>query len=177
MKNILGLCFIILMTLSPVALAWDHAIDLGYGYSHDPNNVKYNNSGILLSGDLLPINQTDYTHWSLNGALGRWFSSAPKNKNLTTVALSVVLRLYPFTVMQTYPAYLLGSVGPAYLSSRHFGTNTQAWNLAFQTNAGLGVEYQHFDVNLRFSHFSNAYLGHPNEGFNVLYLLSIGYLF
>lgn len=158
-------------------LAWDQSLELGLGYSHDPNNTKYNNYGLLLSSDLYPIKRNDWTFWSLNGALGQWRSTAPQNKNLTTAALALALRFYPFLIAHQYPSYLLGSGGPAILSSKKFGLNTQASNFTFQTNLGLGVEFNKIDVNLRFVHYSNADLGNPNEGFNILYLLSVGYLF
>jgi hypothetical protein len=109
--------------------------------------------------------------------LGQWYSSAPQNKHLTTAAISLALRFYPFTIDDKYPSYLLASAGPAFLSSSQFGINTQASHLAIQTNLGLGMEFNCIDVNLRLEHFSNAGLGKPNEGFNILYLLSIGYLF
>jgi len=76
-----------------------------------------------------------------------------------------------------YKLYLTGSVGPAILSSRQFGTNKQGSNLAFQLNAGLGMELHQFDFNLHMVHFSNAYTARPNNGYNILYVFSIGYLF
>lgn len=160
------------------AYAWENSIALGYGYSHDPNHTKYYNSGFLLSGDIYPFRQTLYTYWSLNGAIGQWHSTAPHNKNLTTGAIALALRLYPFTVVKEYPAYLLLSAGPAVLSHRQFGANKQGSNFTFQLNGGFGVEIkQKFDVNLRMLHYSNAHLAKPDQGFNILYLLSFGYLF
>jgi hypothetical protein len=171
---------ILLLALSLFMLtsfAWDHSVELGYGYSHDPNNVKYNNSGFLLSADVFPLKRTPWTFWSINAALGKWNSSAPQNKDLTTIAIAAALRLYLFNINHLYPAYLLGSVGPNYLSSRKFGTNTQGSNLDFQLFGGLGAEFNKVDVNLRLVHYSNAHLANPNQGFNILYLLSLGYLF
>ena len=159
------------------SFAWDHSINVGYGSSHDPNNKQYNNSGMLITADVYPFKHTPYTYWSLNAALGQWHSSAPIHKNLTTVALSLALRYYPFMMGPTYSPYLLASLGPAYLSSRKFGLNTQGANVDFQVNAGLGVEVNKFDFNFRISHYSNAYLAKPDQGFTVLSLLSVGYLF
>lgn len=169
--------FVLLTLFTITAFAWDHSIELGYGISHDPNHSRYNNSGFLLNGDIYHFLRTPVTLWSINGAIGQWYSSAPVNKHLTTAALSVALRYYPFVIADRYPAYLLGSVGPAYLSNRHFGLNTQAGNATFQWNVGLGAELHHIDLNFRWSHFSNAYLARPDQGFTVLYLFSIGYLF
>lgn len=168
---------ITLSLFSITSFAWNHSVGLGYGFSHDPNNVNYNNSGVLLNSDIFPIHRSPWTFWSINGSVGQWHSSAPVNKNLTTAAISLALRFYPFLIAHKYPAYLLGSVGPAYLSSPRFGTNTQASHGSIQTNLGLGTEFNNIDLNLRLSHYSNAGLGHINQGFNVLYLLSLGYLF
>ncbi|MEO8402438.1 MAG: acyloxyacyl hydrolase [Gammaproteobacteria bacterium] len=176
MKEKLIIVALILLSLFTInAYAWNHSIELGYGYSHDPNQIKYNNSGILLTSDLLSLSRGRYTFWSITGALGQWHSTAPSHQNLTTGAVSLALRLYP--APHYYPAYLLGSLGPALLSSRKFGVNTQGSNLTLQTNIGLGMEFKSFDANLRLAHYSNAHIFSPNEGFNVLYLLSFGYLF
>lgn len=166
---------IMLSSLASLSFAWDHSIELGYGYSHDPNHSRYNNSGFLLSGDLLPLQRSSAAFWSINGGLGQWTSTAPKNKNLTTAALALALRLYAFNVKT--PTYLLASGGPAYLSSRQYGLNTQGSNLAFQVYGGLGVELENIDINFRLIHYSNAHLASPNEGYNILYMLSVGYLF
>jgi hypothetical protein len=166
------------LIVSTTSFAWERSIEAGYGYSHDPNDTKHYNSGIFLSGDLWPLWFTPYTFWTLNGALGHWYSTAPNNKYVTTVAAALALRYYPWTYHTTYPFYLTASAGPAYLSAKQFGVNKQGSNLAFQTFLGLGTEfYQHYDVNLRFVHYSNAYTSRPNNGYNILYVLSFGYLF
>lgn len=178
MKNMNKVVVFFLVSLfSLKSFAWDHSVELGYGRSHDPNHTKYTNSGFLLTSDLYPLKHTPYTFWSLNGALGQWYTTTPVHKNLTTGALSLALRYYPLMTEDEYIPYLYGSVGPAILSQRKYGYNTQGANLTFQINLGLGMELGHADVNLRFSHYSNAHIVHPDEGFNVLYLLSIGYLF
>lgn len=171
--------FILLALLSTPflsAFAWNNSIEFGYGRSHDPNHTKYYNSGYLLSGDFYPIYRSSWTFWSVNASLGHWYTTTPQNKNLTTGAVSLALRVYPFNI-SSYPAYLLGSLGPALMSNRKFGNNTQGSNFTLQTNLGLGIEFCSFDLNLRLEHFSNANLAKPNQGFNILYLLSIGYLF
>jgi hypothetical protein len=180
MKHILirqALALAILNLTTVTAFAWDHSIEIGYGTSHDPNHTRYNNSGALLSSDVYTIKRTPNTRWSINGAVGRWHTNSPVHKDLSTAAVSLAVRYYPYTIADQYPAYLLGSVGPAYLSTRKFGYNTQAAHVTFQWNAGLGVELKNIDVNFRLAHFSNAYLAKPDEGFTVIYMLSLGYLF
>jgi hypothetical protein len=170
------LLLLLLSIFTLTSYAWNHSIELGYGYSHDPNHSKYNNSGFLLTSDMFPIYRNCWSFWSVHGSLGQWHTTAPVNKNLTTAAASLALRLYPFYVYRTNPAYLLATAGPAYLSKPRFGYNRQASHASIQTEIGLGAEFHPVDVNLRLTHYSNANLGHVNDGFNVLYLLSIGYL-
>jgi hypothetical protein len=179
MKNTLIIRIFLLLSflLCQSVYAWDHSIELGYGYSHDPNHTKYNNSGFLLSGDLYPIHRSPMTFWSVNGSLGQWHTTTPIYKNVTSAAISLGLRLYPFSFANQYPFYFIGTVGPAIISSKQFGLNKQAGCLTFQTNLGIGTEFKSFDVNFRLEHFSNAHLATPNEGYNILYLLSMGYLF
>jgi hypothetical protein len=180
MKKVYIFQIVLLMFLglfSQVLFAWNHSIELGYGFSHDPNDSKHNNSGVLLSGDIFPLYRNPWTFWSIGGALGRWHTNSPYNIDLTTGALTLGLRFYPFIIAANSPAYFLASAGPAYLSNKHFGVNDQASHWSIQSNLGLGVELNCIDVNLRFAHYSNAGLGKPNEGFNVIYLLSFGYLF
>lgn len=168
--------FVFLTLFSVISFAWDHSIEFGFGQSHDPNHTKYTNSGFLLSGDIYPLRRTPSTFWSIAGYLGRFNTTTPINKNVSTAAISLALRYYPF-VLQNNSPYLLASAGPAYISSIRFGFNTQASHATIQTNLGLGDEINQFDMNLRLEHFSNAGLGKPNQGFNVLYLASLGYLF
>lgn len=167
---------VVLLHAAP-SFAWTRSVELGAGFSPDPNASQYNNYGLLLSGELFPLHRTPWTFWSINGSIGQWRTNAPENKNLTTGALALSLRFYPFDVRPGYPAYLFGSVGPAYISSKEFGVNSQAENFTIQTVLGLGVEAHQYDFNLRAVHYSNADLALPNDGYNILFVFSIGYLF
>lgn len=169
--------FVVLSIFTVTGFAWDHSIEFGYGYSHDPNNTHYNNSGFLLNGDFWTFKDTPWTHWALNAAAGTFHSTAPTNKNLTAAAVDMELRVYGPEFNGPTSTYFLASAGPAIMSSRYFGTNKQGSNLAIQSNLGLGMEFNLIDVNLRLEHFSNGGTSKPNEGFNILYLLSLGYLF
>lgn len=177
------LLFVILLSLSEPSYAlwkrafpWEKSFEIGYGKSHDPNYSKYYNSGFLFSADLYPLYHHPYAYLSLGGALGKWYTTAPINKNITTAAGTLNLRVYPWTNTREYPVYLMGSAGPALLSCRDFGYNDQGSNISGQWYFGAGIEYKHFDINLRYMHFSNAHTTSPDEGFNIQYLLSIGYL-
>ena len=160
-------------------MAWDHGISLGYGGGSDINHHNDTNSGEFLSAEFTSIKQKDWLNITFNGSLGNFYSTAAVNKHLFTAAASLAFRFYALTTPKLHP-FFLASVGPAYLSDQNFGQNRQADNFAFQSILGAGVEVgkaKRVDLNLRLIHYSNAYLMHPNEGFNIFYVVSLGYLF
>lgn len=159
--------------------AWTHGLSIGYGGGADPNHTAYNNSGEFLSAEILSIKNNKWFNVTFNGSLGNFESSAPVNKNLFTAALSIAARLYIWGNATIHP-FLLGSEGPAYLSHRKFGYNNQAANVAFQSILGAGFEFgrsKRIDANIRFVHYSSGYTMVPNQGFNIFYIGSLGYLF
>ncbi len=169
--------FILCSTLS--VFAWTHGVSIGYGGGSDINHHTYTNSGIFLSGEFLSIKQKSWLNITFNGSMGQFFTTEPVNKNLFTAALSLAFRFYAFQSLKVHP-FLLASFGPAYLSDRKFGLNNQAANVAIQSILGLGFEFgqaKRVDLNMRFIHYSNAYTMHPNEGYNIFYVVSLGYLF
>lgn len=168
---------LVLMLCTSAASAWTRSLEVGYGYSHDPNHTRYYNSGLMLSSDIAPLYRNSWAFLTLNGSVGKWMTTTYINKNLVTVAATLAVRLYPFNSQSGYLPYVVGSAGPAYMSSKNFGLNSQGKNMSGQWTGGFGVEYNHFDVNLRLVHFSNAHLSSPDQGFNILYTLSVGYLF
>lgn len=165
--------------LSSSAMAWNHGVSLGYGGGSDINHPDNTNSGEFLSAEFMPIKQKDWVNVTFNGSLGNFYSTAPVNKDLFTTALSLAFRFYKFSTPKIHP-FFLASAGPSYMSNRHFGYNNQASNFAFQSVVGAGLEFgklKRVDLNVRLVHYSNAYLMIPNEGFNIFYIVSLGYLF
>lgn len=172
------LCFL-LFCISTISLAWDRSFSAGYGYAHDTNHPNFDNYGLFVSGDFDSLTQNRWIQLTLNGAAGIWRTTSVNNRNLFSAALSLALRFYPFNTQTIHP-YLLASGGPAYISSRQFNLNRQGANVTFQTIAGLGFEFgkaQRFDLNVKLVHFSSADIFYPNEGYNFLYVVSLGYLF
>lgn len=171
-------CILLLFSVSS-ALAWDHGVSLGYGGGSDWNHHTYENSGVFLNADFTTIKEKNWVHITFNGSLGKFWTNEPVNKDLFTAALSLAFRFYPLNANSVHP-FFLASVGPAYLSERKFGLNNQAANVAFQSVLGLGAEFgkaRRVDLNMRMVHYSNASLMRPNEGFNIFYIVSLGYLF
>lgn len=170
---------LLLLSFTFSVFAWQHGISIGYGGGSDINHHTYTNSGAFLSAEFLSIKQKSWLNITFNGSLGQFYTTEPVNKNLFTAALSLAFRFYAFQSAKVHP-FFLASFGPSYLSYRKFGLNNQAANVAIQSILGLGFEFgqaKRMDLNMRFIHYSNAYTMSPNEGYNIFYVVSLGYLF
>jgi hypothetical protein len=161
------------------ASAWNHGVSIGFGGGEDINHSGSYNQGGLLSASFVSMAEKNWLKLTLDGSVGQFHSFTPANKYLTTAAVSAAFRLYPYQSALMHP-YFLVSVGPGYISQRRFGLNNQGAYFAFQSILGLGTEIgytKRVDLNLKLVHYSNAFLFTPNEGYNIMYVGSIGYLF
>lgn len=160
-------------------MAWNHGVSIGYGSGPDIRHHTYTNSGGILSAEIMSLKSNTWYNLTMDGSLGKWHTTEPLYQNLWTVALTFSFRAYIFYSADVHP-YLLASTGPAYISNRSFGFNTQGANVDLQTSFAAGLELgakKRADVRVSFVHYSNAYLFKPNQGFNILPVFSIGYLF
>jgi hypothetical protein len=164
------------------AFAWQHGISLGYGFA-PKNTENYRIDGMFLDAKLHKFKPLDRTLFLiLDGSWGHWRAATKEYSDLDALALSGTLRAY-FTkpAQQRFKPYLLLSVGPAYLSKEQFGKARQGSHIVCQTTFGAGsevlVDSREFEVNLRFVHYCNGGLAKPNESVNIVYVLSVGYLF
>lgn len=180
MKKII-LCIFILFFCQNV-FAWQHGISFGYGFAL-ANVQGYRNGGTFFNAKLYKFKPIDRTLiLTLDGSWGHWRANTGQNKKLDTLALSGALRAY-FTPpkKQRIKPYLLLTAGSAYLSNKNFGTAKQGAHFAFQVTFGAGSEFlinhREFEADFRFVHYCNAGMFKPNESINILYVLSIGYLF
>jgi len=174
--------FIFFILFCQNVFAWQHGISLGYGFA--PANVQgYGNNGFFFNAKLHKFKPLDRTLFlTLDGSWGHWQATTAQHKNLDTLALAAAFRAY-FTSpkKQRFKPYLLLSVGPAYLSSKQFGLVKQGSHCVCQITFGAGSEVvinqREFEINLRFVHYCNGGLAKPNESINILYVVSVGYLF
>lgn len=167
------------------AYAWQHEISLGYGQSREIG-YNYTNYGGVLAAKLYKFKEIDKTLViSVDGSISDWNATTDDYKHLFVAALGLDGRAYfvPPKDRKIRP-YLTASFAPAYLSAKQFGTRQQGANFAFQISLGLGSEFitqkekaQGWDVNLQLFHYCNAGIYSPNESINILYVLSVGYLF
>jgi hypothetical protein len=168
--------------VTQASLAWRHGIAAGYGYGHEID-APYYNSGFFLHGIVYKFNKLDkFLTFSITASLGIWRAHYASNRHLTTLSTSAMFRTYFFNPPQRrFRPYLQASFGPTYLSNKTFGTEKQGSHFAFQTTLGGGIEIgslQHaVDLTLQFIHYCNAGLSSPNDGSDIPYVFTIGYLF
>jgi hypothetical protein len=161
--------------------AWSHEVAFGYGNTQEPEQ-DYNNSIFVLSGKFLKFRVDKTLIATLDGTIGQWHAQTDEHSNLTNFAISPAFRAYFANPdRHTIRPYLGVSVGPTYLSEEQLGTRVQNTHFALQSTLETGTEIgnqQHsVDLNVHLVHICNAGLAEPNQGFNVLYVFSIGYQF
>lgn len=174
---------VIAIIISGSALAFSHSISLGYAIPSMESDQIYSHSGIYLNGNFYSYQSADHSLlFTLNASTGYWTAPSDQDNHLMTLGLQPTCRVYFSHNMMHYTRpYLFIGYGPAYLTHKKLGAKEQGANFAFQGDVGGGFEfgknYKGIDINLRMVHFSNANLFTPNQGFDFLYVLSIGYLF
>jgi hypothetical protein len=179
LKGVLALALII----SGPVFAWSHEISLGYAIPSMESDQVYSHSGVYLNGNFYSYHSVDRSLlFTLNASTGYWTASSEQDNHVMTLAVQPTFRVYFSHQMMHYARpYLLVGYGPAYLSNKKLGTKEQGAHFAFQGDIGGGIElgknYKGLDISLRMVHFSNADLFTPNQGFDFLYVLSIGVLF
>lgn len=183
LKKILAGLGLLALFININSYGWEHEVAFGYGSGEEVEET-YNNNGFELSGKLYKFPKIDQNLIAtIDGTLGQWHSEDPDNSNnLTTAALSLGLRGYLFNpAVYTIRPYIGASFGPTYLSSEQFGEQVQGTHFAFQSQLGLGTEIGNqkhsVDLNFHMDHFCNAGIFTPNEGYDILYIFSIGYQF
>lgn len=164
------------------ALAFQHEILIGYGSGKEVEQ-SHHNQGLVVSAKLhrfYPIDDTLLP--SLDGTLANLYADTKKHKHLLVAACTYALRAFFFKPNEhTLRPYVQASLGPALLSAHTLGNRTQGSLIAVQTTLETGIEIgrgaPNLDVNLRLIHYCNIGLFHPNQGINLLPIISIGYQF
>lgn len=162
--------------------AWQHEIAIGYGNGKEIEQ-NYRNNGIVLTGKLYKFPKIDDTLYiTIDATLANIHANTKEHNQITTIALFPAGRAYfADPTLHTIRPYLQASFGPTYLSSRTLGNRTQGSHFAFQTAFEMGTEIGNqlhsYDINLRMIHICNAGLSHPNQGINLVPILSLGYQF
>lgn len=165
------------------AEAWTHEISVGFGWGQEIG-ANYENNAMVLNGTFYKFNKIDNTLFAtLDGTLAQLMSATPTHNTVVTAAISLGFRAYfQNPDFHKIRPYLGISFGPAYLSQTQLGTQRQGAHYDFQSTLGGGIEFaasqtQNLDVSLHLIHYCNAGLARPNEGFDIPFLLSIGYQF
>lgn len=174
---------LILLSVFPTAgYAWEHEFSIGYGTGQEVGE-DYDNQGVSLNLKVYKFPAIDRTLFAtIDTSLSQWHADTSDHNSLTTAAVSANLRAYfADPDLHTLRPYIGISSGPAYLSDEQFGDRSQGAHFDLQSTLEAGTEIgsqkHSVDLNLHLTHYCNAGVFQPNEGFNILYVFSIGYQF
>jgi lipid A 3-O-deacylase len=101
-------------------------------------------------------------------AVGRWHTDGRNDSTAwpTQISLTPTLRLYPASAPEWF---VEAGVGGTYIvplfktGHKHFSTEFN-----FDDHMAVGRHFGHSEIALRFEHFSNAGISHPNPGQNFV---------
>ncbi len=165
------------------AVAWTYDICLGYGRSKE-YGYDYYQQGVMLDFQAFPFAKLDKTLlFGVGASLADWHAATKENKEMAAAAVSAIFRAYfaPPEASAKFRPYLTASFGPAYLFQKELGERKQGSHLSFQTTMGIGSEItfgkKALDFNFKFVHYCNGGIFKPNQGIDIWYIFSIGYLF
>ena len=151
---------------------WIDGIGVGYGQSKDRIDA--------------------YRLTARNGFRDRWFESDlgylsgyweisanywhGKGGDNFGVSLSPVAT-YVFNSIQSVTPYLEAGMGFSGFSDTKMGDRDLSTHFLFEDRLGIGLKVvEHWDLNFRYMHYSNANIKKPNDGIDI-FLGSVSYLF
>lgn len=184
-KGLLSLMMVVFCSaMFKVAYAWDHEVSLGYNRSKELN-YDYYNYGFFLNAKLYKFKKLDKTLiFTIDGSVADWHATTETNSSLNTWGLAGAFRAYFISPEnRKFNPYLSAAFGPVYLSKTHFGERNLGSHFSFQTVLGFGTEFfpsnsgHGFNASLQLIHYCNAGLSTINQGVNMVYVFSLGYLF
>jgi len=165
------------------AFAWVYDVSLGYGKSKE-NGYDYYQQGAMLDLQAFPFTKLDKTLiYGFGVSFADWHAGTSEYKEMATAAASILFRAYfaPPESPARFKPYFSASFGPTYLFSKKLGEREQGDHFSFQTSLGIGSEVKigqkELDFNLKFVHYCNGGIFRPNQGIDIWYIFSIGYLF
>lgn len=178
-KKAFCLFFVILLYSFDVSAELGSTLSIGHG-TRSMNVIKV---GVQKSWKTTWL---DKTPWPLSGywELGAYHIHAkpwrePSNRQLQAFVLSTVARAQSPKAYSLFYPYIEIGVGLSQLTKREIVGRELSINFQFEDRLGVGARFgqnKAFDIGLRGVHFSNAFIGAKNHGFNLVTLV-LGYWF
>ncbi|WP_457608597.1 acyloxyacyl hydrolase [Nitratifractor sp.] len=151
--------------------SWFDAITVNYGQSKDHIDIYR----IGLRRDFRSRwfeSSVGYLSGYWEGSLNYWNGRGDENFG---IALSPVFAYY-FHLSETAKPYLEGGIGASLWSRTAMGPRDLSTHFLFEDRIGAGVRFEHWDLAIRYMHYSNAGIKKPNDGIDI-FLASVSYRF
>ncbi len=118
-------------------------------------------------------NSTGWLSGYYEASAGCWTG---QDDTIYNVAFSPVIVYYfgdPTWILKPYIEAGIGvsAISDTDLDSRNFSTIFQ-----FEDRIGMGVQFEHLDMSVRYMHYSNGSISQPNDGIDI-FIATLGYRF
>jgi hypothetical protein len=155
-------------------------IMVGYGFGKEVGR-SYTNNGTIINTILFQDQLDPKLKVFFGPSIAYWHADTSSHSTLFTGAASIGFRAYFTSQSAYYRPFLQIASGPCLISKKIFGSKTQGSLFLFQDRLGAGMEigttHNTWLVTLEYTHYSNGGLSHPNPGFNIPMVGSLGYAF
>lgn len=174
MKKWALICCLILWTHSAFAdeSKWIDEVSVGLGQSKD-------HIDIYRLGLKKPFSSTLYKN--NYGWLGGYYEASVNywekgGDTMYAFAFSPVFVYYFGEKSKKIHPYLEAGIGLSCLSDTMISGRNLSSHFNFEDRIGSGIRMEHFDLNGRYMHYSNAGLKKPNQGIDII-IFTLSYIF
>lgn len=188
LSAIISLCF---LSASAASFNWPkQQVDMGYDNSSyktftipkPPKPFFWSshfavNSGGNMSYRYIYYHTKQYFSFQLGATTAMWFA---QSKTLFTLSAIFELRWWILHTRYFNPYLMYSIASPTLLSREHFADSHLGGHFLFQDYLGAGMligNSHRFAIEVKVMHYSNGDLAVYNDGLQVPFLLSIGYVF
>lgn len=153
----------------------DQLIDeIAFGLGHSRTGLDIYRVGLIHNFDFKVLNNNlGWLSMYAEASINYWKFD---EEGVVTGALSPVFKYYFGAPKNQQLLYLEGGIGVAIVSDTEIHDRDMSTLFQFEDRIGIGIKSTHFDLNVRYMHYSNASVKSPNSGIDI-YLFTGTYVF
>lgn len=169
-----------LISTLPRNLAADE-LQLSWGYGHQ-QDARQSNEQVAIDYEFFEYVRSARTRLSVGVGYTHLTTDADTHRKIQALSVYPQLTLTPVTESINDFYFFVRALGPSYMSENALGEREQDNHFSFQAQVGIGYMKKLENDNavklqVSFKHFSNADLFSDNDGYDIPFVLTLGYKF
>jgi hypothetical protein len=154
---------------------------LSWGTGSQPD-ADQDNTQIAIDYNFYEFKRSPRSGISLGMSYTQLTTNTVTNNSIEAFSLYPQLTLHPQRSSMQNFYFFVRALGPTYLSENTLGNRQQDHHFSFQAQVGVGFRKKIGDsesllLQVSWKHFSNANLFSKNDGIDIPFVFSLGYVF